>query len=99
VSAGTALAASMNARALRAARPTATLVAGRRQTTTMGLFGLGGPELLVIGVVAAVVFGPSKLPELGKTLGKTAKSFQGAAEVRYPVQKRVVVERAVSSTR
>jgi hypothetical protein len=53
VAAGTALAASMNCRAvgLRAARPTtATLVAGRRQTTSMGLFGLGGPELLVIGV-------------------------------------------------
>ena len=31
-----------------------------------------------------MVFGPSKLPELGKTLGKTAKSFQGAAEVYNP---------------
>ena len=27
-----------------------------------------------------LLFGPSKIPELGKTLGKTAKSFQGAAE-------------------
>jgi TatA/E family protein of Tat protein translocase len=29
--------------------------------------------------VAALVFGPSKLPELGKTAGQTAKSFQDAA--------------------
>jgi len=44
-----------------------------------GLFGLGLPEIVVIGGVAAVLFGPSKLPELGKSLGKTVKSFQEAA--------------------
>ena len=47
-----------------------------------GLFGLGLPELVVIGGVAAVLFGPQKLPELGKSLGKTVKSFQEAAKVR-----------------
>ncbi|ABO94088.1 Tat family transporter: pH-dependent thylakoid protein export into thylakoid, partial [Ostreococcus lucimarinus CCE9901] len=46
------------------------------------LFGLGLPEIVVIGGVAAVLFGPSKLPELGKSLGKTVKSFQEAAKVR-----------------
>lgn len=46
----------------------------------MGLFGLGLPELAVIGGVAALIFGPSKLPELGKVLGQTVKSFQGAAK-------------------
>eukprot|EP00191_Tetraselmis_sp_GSL018_P021296 CAMPEP_0177594654 /NCGR_PEP_ID=MMETSP0419_2-20121207/9900_1 /TAXON_ID=582737 /ORGANISM="Tetraselmis sp., Strain GSL018" /LENGTH=96 /DNA_ID=CAMNT_0019085985 /DNA_START=203 /DNA_END=493 /DNA_ORIENTATION=- len=46
----------------------------------MGLFGLGFPEVAVIAGVAAVLFGPSKLPELGKGLGKTVKSFQSAAK-------------------
>ena len=44
-----------------------------------GLFGLGAPELVVIAGVTALLFGPSKLPELGKSLGKTVKSFQSAA--------------------
>lgn len=34
------------------------------------------PELAVIAGVAALVFGPKKLPEVGKSLGKTIKSFQ-----------------------
>eukprot|EP00959_Pyramimonas_sp_CCMP1952_P356460 7464950-Pyramimonas_sp.AAC.1 len=66
---------SLKARAARMGK-----VQTPRSVTTMSLFGLGGPELLVIGVVAAVVFGPGKLPELGRGLGKTVKSFQGAAE-------------------
>ncbi len=53
-----------------------------RTVTTAGLFGLGLPELVVISGVVAVLFGPSKLPELGKSLGKTVKSFQTAAKVR-----------------
>jgi sec-independent protein translocase protein TatA len=44
-----------------------------------GLFGLGLPEVALIAGVAALIFGPSKLPELGKSLGKTVKSFQTAA--------------------
>lgn len=45
-----------------------------------GLFGLGIPEIAVIAGVAALIFGPSKLPELGKTAGQTAKSFSDAAK-------------------
>ncbi|KAK9809082.1 hypothetical protein WJX72_009099 [[Myrmecia] bisecta] len=52
----------------------------RRQVTRMGLFGLGVPEIAVIAGVVALIFGPSKLPELGKGLGKTVKSFQTAAK-------------------
>lgn len=46
------------------------------------LFGLGVPELAVIAGVAALVFGPKKLPEIGRSIGKTVKSFQ---QVRFLV--------------
>lgn len=52
----------------------------QRGVVCQGLFGLGLPEIAVIAGVAALVFGPSKLPELGKGLGKTVKSFQTAAK-------------------
>ena len=41
------------------------------------MFGsLGMPELIVIFIVALVVFGPSKLPELGKSLGEAIRGFR-----------------------
>jgi sec-independent protein translocase protein TatA len=43
------------------------------------MFGsLGMPELIVIFVVALVVFGPSKLPDLGKSLGEAIRGFKKA---------------------
>lgn len=52
----------------------------QRGVVCQGLFGLGLPEIAVIAGVTALIFGPSKLPELGKGLGKTVKSFQTAAK-------------------
>ena len=44
------------------------------------MFGLGAPELIVILVVALLVFGPGKLPEIGSALGKGIKDFKKALE-------------------
>ncbi len=43
------------------------------------MFGIGTPEILIIVVVALLIFGPSKLPELGKTLGKGIREFKKAS--------------------
>ena len=43
------------------------------------MFGsLGAPEILLIFVVALIVFGPSKLPEFGKSLGEAIRGFKKA---------------------
>jgi sec-independent protein translocase protein TatA len=39
---------------------------------------IGGSELLVILFIVFIFFGPKKLPELGKSLGKGIKEFRGA---------------------
>lgn len=44
------------------------------------MFGLGFPELIVILVIALLVFGPGKLPDLGKFLGKSLRDFRDALE-------------------
>jgi len=42
------------------------------------MFNLGMPELLVILVIALIIFGPGKLPELGGSLGRAIKNFKKA---------------------
>ena len=47
----------------------------------MNVFGIGLPELALIMVVALLVFGPKKLPEIGRSLGKAIRGFQDASKV------------------
>lgn len=44
------------------------------------MFGIGLPEILVILVVALIVVGPSKLPELARSLGKALGEFRKMAD-------------------
>jgi len=44
------------------------------------MFGLGAPELILILVITLVIFGPSKLPEIGKSVGSRIKEFKKATE-------------------
>jgi sec-independent protein translocase protein TatA len=44
------------------------------------MFGLGIPELIVIFVIALLVFGPRKLPDLGKSIGRAMAEFKKAQQ-------------------
>lgn len=55
---------------------------------------LGMPEILMILVIALIIFGPRKLPELGKTLGQSLAQFRRASEdFKRQWEDEVVMER------
>jgi sec-independent protein translocase protein TatB len=54
---------------------------------------IGVPELLVIFVIALIVFGPKKLPDLGRSLGKSISEFKRASnELRNTLEEEVRIE-------
>ena len=46
----------------------------------MNIFGIGILEIAVIVLLALLIFGPKRLPQLGKTIGKTLKGLQTASK-------------------
>jgi len=54
---------------------------------------VGMPELIIIFVIALIIFGPRKLPELGKSLGRSINEFKRASnELKNTLEDEIRVE-------
>ena len=57
----------------------------------LGIPGLGTGELVIILVIVLVLFGPKRLPQLGKSLGKTVKSMRDGLDGKDEEEEEPVV--------
>src|SRR5262245_55008525 len=72
-----------------AERPSARLPESR----TLMFGSIGMPELIIIFVIALIIFGPRKLPELGRSLGKSIAEFKRASnELKSTLEEEIRLE-------